>query len=39
MNKLMQEIIKQEPKESLKDRIDKNVAELKKGIKESEKDA
>ena len=39
MTKLMQSVIKQQPKEVLKDKINKNVADLKKTIKESDKNA
>ena len=39
MTKLMQSVIKQQSKEVLKDKINKNVADLKKTIKESEKNA
>lgn len=37
MAKLMQSVIKQQSKQALKDKINKNVAELKKTIKESGK--
>ena len=37
MTKLLKQVIKQEDKNIIKDRIDKNVNELKKSIKESGK--